>query len=147
MKNDFGLIPAIWPGRLLLLCLILGLAGCAASQKAGEPAADKVVQRAEARWEALLSNDLETAYTFYSPGYRSTVSLVDFGVAYSQRAVRYTSANYISHSCESQRCLVKIEAGWAVMNAVPGVDTFESKSTVEETWIFTEGQWWFLPKK
>ena len=35
---------------------------------------DVIEQRATARWDALLSEDVEAAYEYLSPGYRSSVS-------------------------------------------------------------------------
>ena len=132
---------------LLAISLVSALSGCASNQTAADTSADQVVQRAEARWEAVLSDDLETAYTFYTPGYRSTVSVVDFGVSMKLRRVRYTSAEYVDQTCENQRCVLRFKVGFAVARPAPGVETFESKSVHEEVWLNTDGEWWFLPKK
>ena len=130
---------------LLPLSLII-LAGCAANPAQPE-ATDPFPQRAEARWEALLSGDLETAYSYLSPGYRSTVSMIDWGVSQRQRKVWWTGAEYVSHDCEENRCIVVFSADFTVMAPVPGADRFDSKQTVRETWIKSEGEWWYLPKK
>jgi hypothetical protein len=41
---------------------------------------------------------------------------------------------------------VTFETGFKVDKPVPGMDGFEGSQTVEETWIKTDGQWWFVPK-
>ena len=121
---------------------VLVLAACAAT-----PKTDAVVERAQARWDALIAGDLETAYTYYSPGYRSGVSLIDFGVEMRMRKVRWTSATYKRHDCESDRCEVYFDVGFRVPRPVPGLTVYDGRDEVEDTWIRSDGQWWYLPKK
>ena len=108
---------------------------------------DIVVKRAQARWDAVTSGDLETAYTYYSPGFRSANSLIDYGVSVRMRRVVWTSATYLEHDCEESRCLVSFSVGFKVANPVPGLSVYESSNKVEDTWIKTNGQWWYLPEK
>ncbi len=131
-------------GSLALLLVILLLSACATTDT---PGTESIAERAQARWDALLSGDLETAYSYYSPGYRSTTSVIDFGVELRTRRVRWTSAEYREHSCEPNRCSVAFDIGFLVPKAVPGVDEFKGKSVIEETWIKSAGEWWFLPEK
>jgi len=139
-----------WAGKragvMLAFMLIFGslLGACA-----GNPAAktDDVVKRAEARWNALVTGELEEAYTYYSPGYRSTHSLIDFGMSIRTRRVQWTSAKYLDHSCEATRCIVRFEVGFRASRPVPGINEFKSSSEVEDTWIRMDGQWWYAPEK
>ena len=134
-----------------LLLALLGvlifslLSACVTSES--RPEKEKIENRAQARWDALLSGDLETAYGYFSPGYRSSVSLIDYGVELRMRRVHWTSATYKEHSCENKTCDVKFLVGYKIVRALPGVPTFESQSTVDERWIQTDGQWWYLPQK
>ena len=130
-----------WIAGMVVLAVMLG--GCASSPKSDD---EIVIERAQARWDAVAAWDLETAYTYFSPGFRSSHSLIDFGVSQRLRRVHYTSANYLEHSCEASRCLLKFKVGFKVNNPVPGASVFESASTIEDTWIKTDGQWWYLPK-
>ncbi|MGK2925204.1 MAG: hypothetical protein ACSLE2_06240 [Lysobacterales bacterium] len=127
---------------LLLACAALLLAACVTT-----PKTDPVVERAQARWSALLAGDLETAYTYFSPGYRSTTSLIDYGVTMRTRPVKWTSAAYKDHSCEGSRCIVRFDIGFQVPRPVPGMKVWNGKDVVEDTWVQTEGQWWYLPVK
>lgn len=126
------------------LALVL-LGGCASTAKA--PDIDPVRERAEARWAALLDGDLESAYSYYSPGYRSANSVIDFGVSWSTRRVKFISADYAEHQCEDERCSVTFETGFTVERPVPGMDVFNGTQRIDETWIESDGQWWFVPKK
>jgi hypothetical protein len=128
---------------ILALCL-LALSACATS-----PAArDKLIaQRAQARWDALLARDYETAYSYLSPGYRSTTSVTDFEISVRARRVQYISAEYRSHGCEEAVCTVQMMVGYRVVRPVVGLPEWKSTSLVEERWINSDGGWWFLPEK
>ena len=121
----------------------LAVAACAATGPKTHP----VVDRAQARWTALLAGDLETAYGYYSPGFRSSTSVVDFGIAWRTRKVRYSSVTYTEHACEDTRCTVSFDVVFKVNRPVPGMEVWESRSRIDDTWVLTDGQWWYLPEK
>ena len=129
---------------LFVLAAMITLSSCASRTISDD---ERVVERAQQRWDAVIAGDLETAYEFFSPGYRSTHSLIDFGVSERMRRVKRNSAEYVEHSCEETRCLVKFLVGFTVYKPVPGMVDYSSKSLLEDTWIKTNGEWWYLPKK
>jgi hypothetical protein len=124
---------------LLLAALV---SACATTAK---PAVTDIKQRAQARWDALLKGDYDTAYGFYSPGYRSAHSRVDFEIAVRSRRVRWTSAEVKESSCKADVCKIKTRVGYAVAGALPGVPVWKSKQDMQENWVRTDGQWWYLP--
>jgi hypothetical protein len=143
-----SLLPAPRPHwltpRLLLLALwLLTLSACATL----EPQTEAVVERAQAHWDAVLAGDLETAYTYYSPGFRSSHSLIDYGVAMRTRRVNWTAATYKDHECEESRCTVRFDGVYRVIKPVPGLSEWESKALIEDTWVKVDGEWWYLPEK
>ena len=132
------------PGRRRALALALVsalLAGCAITPKKPE---DAVRERAQARWDALLKGDFETAYTFISPGGRAAVPYR----LYRGRiggAATWQSAQVDSVTCETlEKCtvLVKVHIHAPMRRARLG--TIEAG--VRETWLLEDGQWWFLYK-
>lgn len=128
-------------GMLLLLALITA---CAASA----PTRDEIIaERAQARWDALLAGDFESAYAFLTPGVRSTMTATDMEIEFRLRRVQYLSAEYLDHGCADQVCTVKIRVGFRVAKPVVGMKEWESESTAEEQWILSGGQWWYLPEK
>lgn len=131
------------PRTLLPALCLLTLAACATPGPTTEP----VVERAQARWDALSRGDLETAYTYYSPGYRSSTSLIDFGIAMRARQVKWTGASYKDHACEESRCTVNFDVVYKVNRPVPGLDVWESKAVIKDTWVKVDGEWWYLPEK
>lgn len=139
------------PGKLtLLLATILTaalLSACAGNASKSDDPEIFQVKHAQDRWEAILAGDYETAYTFYSPGYRSTMSVVDFTVEYRLRRVIYTSAEYQEHRCLEATCTVVFDVGFTVNKPAPGLNKWDGSQVLEEMWVKTNGRWWFLPKK
>ena len=125
---------------LLLAALV---SACATPVK---PAATDIKQRAQARWDAVLKGDFGTAYGFYSPGYRSSHSRADFEIALRSRRIRWTSAEVKESSCKADVCKVKTHIGYSVAGALPGVPVWKGTKVMEENWVRTNGQWWFLPE-
>ena len=152
MKRDkrCNLKSATWrrliKSGLLLAFMFTGIFLTACATPPGS-AGDTIEKRAQDRWDALLAGDYETAYSFYSPGFRSTRSVVDFTIGIRSRRVRWTSAEYMEHSCLENSCTVIFNVGFTVNKPVPGMKKFDGSNTVEEKWVKTEGQWWYLPKK
>ena len=140
--------------RLPLVALfVLLLSACASNAVVTETAKsaksddDIVVQRAQARWDAMLSKDLETAYSYYSPGYRSTMSLPDFVFKQRTRRVKWETAEYLGHTCTERSCKVKFKTGFRVDKAVPGMDVYRGSDEIEETWVKPDDEWWYVPPK
>ena len=124
------------------IALMLFLSACATSQTT-----DAVVrERAQARWDALLARDYDTAYSYFSPGYRSSHSRVDFEIAVRTRRVRWDSAEVKEISCEADVCTVTTLLGYQVAGAVPGVSKWANRKNLPERWIRTDGQWWYFPE-
>lgn len=124
----------------LLLALLLGACATNGASKNG------IEDRAQARWDAILANDLDTAYGYYSPGYRTATSRVDFEIAMRLRKVKWVSADVLESSCEADLCTLTTLVGYEITKPVPGVPEWKSKQKVSERWVRTEGQWWYVPE-
>ena len=150
MHKIANLKSAAWrrPGKTALLWVLM-LAGVflTACATAPESAGNSIVERAQVRWDSLLAGDFETAYGFYSPGYRSSVSMIDLAVKIRSQRVHWVSAEYQDHSCDERVCTVNFMVGFKVIQPVRGMPVWESSSLIDEKWVKTEGQWWYLPKK
>ena len=130
------------PATVFMLLVFL-LSACATT-----PSTDELVkERAEARWEALLSRDYASAYSFYSPGYRSTASVTDFEIEMRLRRVRWTTAEYLRHDCDENTCSVSFRVGYRVASPVPGVDAWNGYDVITDQWVKTGGEWWYLPEE
>ncbi len=108
---------------------------------------DTIEQRAVARWDALLGDDLTGAYEYLSPGYRSSVSSKQYQRSLLLKKVKWTSAEYIASDCTETICKVTISLGYTVYGAVPGVRAFKGTEKVEESWLRIDGNWYLAPKQ
>lgn len=125
-----------------VLFVSLLLAACATAGGSGQA----VETRAQARWDAILSNDLDTAYQLYSPGYRTATSRVDFEIAMRLRRIKWVSADVLESSCQADLCEITTVVGYEINKPLPGVPVWKSKQEVVERWVRTEGQWWYVPE-
>lgn len=127
---------------VVVFSLLLG--ACAST---GTAKKHPVEERAQQRWDALLAPDYDTAYNFYSPGYRSANSRVEFEISQRMRKVAIISAKVESSDCSADACTVTSLVQYRVASPVPGVSKWESGTQLQERWIRTDGKWWFVPDK
>jgi hypothetical protein len=126
----------------MVACGLL-LSACAAPAKKEV----SIEERVNARWAALLGKDIEGAYGYLTPGYRSSVSIEQYQRQLQTQAVSWTSAKYIDSTCEESTCDVKVLVGFTVYGAVPGVKSFSGTQNIHESWVLTNGTWYMLPKQ
>jgi hypothetical protein len=127
---------------LALLCSLLLLSACATS--APKPPSS-IEDRATLRWEKLLGDDIAGAYEYLSPGYRSSVSSVQYQRSILLKRVRWTDAKYVKSECEDVTCDVTLMLGYSVSGAIPGIKSYSGKQDIVETWILTDGVWYLVP--
>ena len=130
---------------VLALLAVMLLSACATTP--GDSPGDIVRERAQARWDALLSRDYAGAYAYYSPGYRSAVTVTDFEIGIRMRRMGYTSAKYLEHACDENTCKVTFQVGYRVSAPVPGVGTWNGFQSIKDQWVKTGGEWWYLPEE
>ncbi len=128
---------------LFFSVIVLLLSACATTVPTGET----VEERATARWDALLSGDIATAYEYLSPGYRSSVSSLQYERSILRRQVQWISAKYMGSECAENTCNVQISLGYRVVGALPGVRVFEGTQGIEESWLMIDGLWYNVPKE
>lgn len=127
---------------LAAMISILVLTACAST---GDAKKHPVEERAQMRWDAVLSGDFDTAYSLYSPGYRSANSRVDFEISQRTRKVAIIMAKVLGSECTGDSCTVSAAVQYQVGSPVPGVSKWKSSSKLEERWVRTDGKWWFVP--
>ena len=126
-----------------MVCCLLLLSGCATSVSKES----QIEERATARWDALLSGDMVTAYEYLSPGYRSSVSLNQYQRSLLIRQVSWTNASYEGSECTEVSCKVKISLNYVVRGAIPGVKEFKGTQNVAESWVSVDRVWYLVPDK
>lgn len=128
------------------LWLAAWLTGCAApvpedSESWRSSQRERLIERAEARWQALIANDFEKAYRFQSPGYRAVASVQQFrgsfGSAVAWRAAKAKNVEY--DELTSARVFVALEYASSV-----GGKEYLSVKMLPEQWLFGDGDWWYV---
>lgn len=119
----------------------LALGGCA--DKANP---DNVDRRAVERWNFLASHEAEKAYDYLTPGFRATQSKADYAAAMNNRPVQWKGAKFKHKTCDAERCVVEMDVSYTLAAPGMGGKMLETTSTQSETWIYSQGDWYFLPK-
>jgi hypothetical protein len=128
--------------RAVCLALLLALTACATTDVREHP----VAERAQARWDALVAGDQNGAYGYLSPAYRSSVSSLQYQRNLVLQKVHWTGARYIDSECSENSCKVRISLDFSLMGALPGVRRYDGTQEIEEKWVQSEGQWWYVPE-
>lgn len=125
-------------GWTLTATLLLTLAACGPDPSVvDERTSEEIVQeRAQARWNALIEGDLEQAYAFTSPAYRSSTTLNRFQARLGS-SIRRTEAVVSEVECEPDRCDVVV----MVTYTAPQLNT-ENTRPLSETWVRSDDEWW-----
>lgn len=114
------------------------LAACGASR----PPEEIVSERAQARWDALVSQDYETAWSFHSPGFRAQNSAEVYADEMSRRPIRWDSARVLGVECEEDECAVEVLIGYTAVGAPGPLADVRSERPIKESWIRLDGEWW-----
>jgi hypothetical protein len=127
--------------RVAAVAAAFALAACATAPRQPESPGE----RAQARWDALLSGDYAGAYAYLTPGTRSSITEIEYTVAFKMRRVHYDSARFMGEECDENTCTVRMDMGYTLAGALRGVPEFKGKAVVKEKWVRVDGKWWFLP--
>ena len=130
-----------------LALVFLVLPACSGQTSKPEDPGKELVKRAQNRWDTLLAGDYESAFAYYSPGYRSKTTMIDFAIDIRSRPVKWTSAEYLDHNCGENSCKVRFNVDFVVYRPLPGVDKWENSNVIEDNWVKTGGEWWYFPIK
>jgi len=134
-KRHMGFIGAI--------CSLLLFSACATTVSKES----SIEKRAIERWDTLLGGDLAGAYEYLSPGYRSSVTSMQYQRAILLQKIKWTSASYKDSVCEDSVCKVKISLGFTVYGALPGVKSYSGVQDIEESWMLVDGSWYLVPEQ
>lgn len=125
-------------GVVVTFCLavVLGVAGCGSVplEAATSSSEQKVGDRAQQRWDALVAGQVEKAYEFLSPGTRQARSLQSYKALI--RLGFWREAKVERVECASQeQCKVTVVVKYLHRGSV-------ISSPVFEDWVLVERQWW-----
>jgi hypothetical protein len=119
--------------------VLVMLSGC--TDKASP---DNVDRRSVERWNFLIAHEAEKAWDYLTPGFRATQSREDYAKSMNSRPLHWKKAVFRDKKCDADRCKAQVDVTYAL--TIPGTNTpTETTSTQSETWILTDGAWFFLP--
>jgi hypothetical protein len=95
-----------------------------------------VAERANARWAALIKDDMETAYGYLSPASRQVTSLDKFKASLRRGAFRAAEVKTVV--CDAEVCKVGLLLTYD-HRMMKGITT-----PLSEAWIFEGGQAWYV---
>jgi hypothetical protein len=126
---------------LLGISLAASLAGCASMSGGGKDLAPEakqalVIERINARWNALIKGDLDQAYTFMSAGSQEAMPLKLYKAKIKPGMWR--AAKIDSMHCDAEICQVKMTLTYD-HKMMKGVQT-----PFQETWILEKGNAWYV---
>lgn len=127
---------AVAATMVLLLGACAGMTGGVGSDAPPEVKQKVVTERAEARWQALIKGDLETAYTYLSPGSKATTSLALYKSKIKPGIWRKAKAEKVS--CEGEVCSATIQITYDT-SRIKGIET-----QLAESWIIENGTAWYV---
>lgn len=135
-------------GKVRLSLVAAVVAGCASIGPAdteGWRSSQRPVikQRAEARWDALIKGNYETAYGFLTSAQRSVVSLQQYkgsiGGAVLWQVARVDDIRYDSPTVAA----VSVAVTYRFMPPGSGGKEIESVRQMQEKWLYKDGGWWY----
>ena len=139
--------------RHLALSLVLtGLAACATTAPI-KPAANlspeaAVTQRITERWQHIMDKDYKAAYEFMTPGTRAVMPYADYEKRMGQAQIRWMGSTVKQVNCEdAQTCHAEVQLDILVLFPGGGIGQTKTISVVDENWLKSGGQWYFLPSK
>lgn len=145
-------IQTLLQSRGLMASLIVSsslLAGCAvnvpgvtsAGTASSVKAEDAVKSRAQKRIDLLMANNYEGAYAYLTPSYRALNNTESYRNRFGSGA-KWVNPQVHSVKCEdAERCKVTVTLG--VLVVAQGFGTKPIDSTMFETWLLEDGQWWY----
>ena len=140
----FGGIPVAtgWFFRILVVSVVAGIVGCAAQTgsvaEVSKSREALLMERAQARWDAVLKNQMTEAYQFYSPASRAVLNYEDF--IRSMRVGFWKAAQVEKVECQAD------DACDAIVLIEYVHRGSQVRTPIRETWVRTEGVWWYVQK-
>lgn len=102
-------------------------------------------KRVAARWDALIRKDFAAAYSFTSPAYRKLYSEDRFRNTFGNKVAwkRVEVVNVDFKGDDAATVGINI---YFVYHPPQAERDLDMRTYVQESWVFVDGQWWYLVK-
>ena len=114
------------------------VAACAGVPTESGTVEEQVLERAQARWDAMLAGDFEKGYEFTAPSYRALTELRLFKAQYAGSAT-LISAKAIGVKCTDLNCDVRTRIEYKLP-----LSRFKDVivNHYDERWVKEDEKWW-----
>jgi hypothetical protein len=121
---------------LLLAGILVACGGSAEPQQTLE-------ERVLARWQHLIDRDFESAWAYYTPGFRQTTPVEVFVGDMQRRRFRWHEAEIKGVECDGEAvCQVEVRVVFQAVGAPSGMGNVRLPHEATERWLLLEGEWW-----
>ena len=122
--------------------LLLGLGACSVISEHNRTPEQAVKERAAERWQALIEDKLETAYTYLTPEYRKLYSYQQYKK--SIHSGFWTKAEVKDVAC-TENCVVSMQI-YVTIRPPRWGQAINSSSLLKEHWTRDKdsGEWFYL---
>ena len=104
-------------------------------------------QRVTAKWDALIRHDFDAAYSFTSPAYRQQFSLDVFKRQFTTGIVVWRRIEVVDIEFKGDDA-AKVGINIYFVYYLPQAEkTIDMSNYVQESWVRSDGQWWYLAKE
>lgn len=103
-------------------------------------------RRATARWDALIRKDFSTAYSYNSPAYRKLYSVDAFRRTFGDKVI-WKKITVVGIDFQGEdAATVGIDLSVVYHDSQSG-KPLDMKTYIQEPWVRTDGEWWYLMTK
>lgn len=138
---------ARWITAWFLLPAVVTLIACDQAPVVDQTPEERVAERAEARWNAMIEGDWQEAYALLTPGYRESTPFNRWrgriGTAATWKSV--TVQDIVC--AEDDLCQVTVLLDYEVSFPRFGVENRPGRRPLAETWLLVDGEWWHYPQR
>ena len=123
-------------GRVALAGTLIGVASCAMLDRRSPQ--EIVKERAQGRWDALVSGDLPKAFGYFSPGSRAVLQVDRWSTTIKKGFWKSAVVERVEcPSADSCDAIASIEYE---------LQGRRTKTPLRETWIREGSNWWYVQK-
>jgi hypothetical protein len=130
---------------VVVASMVAACAGIGGVSKDSTPEvkAAAVKERSQARWQALIKGDLDTAYAYLSPASKAVTPIESY-----RRQIRpglWREVKIDSVECEAELCSVKLQLTYDIPRGpispkpITGIET-----PLTERWVIENGSVWYV---
>lgn len=145
-----GIKPVAVPSLQLrhAVCVLIALLvqGCSAPKQLSDADKSALLERVEARRECLATRDWSCAYQYLSPAYRRVFTADMVAGRYTQYPNTVLTGMKLS-AYDRNAAVASVEVGVMSRSSVVTISADPLVvQTATESWLWSQGDWWFVPE-